>query len=63
LQEENVSLPDTDAGNLLHKAASTSPNRIFAYAAEFPEWMKIQALSSSFGVSVIPHVWGQVLRS
>ncbi|GGG01847.1 mandelate racemase/muconate lactonizing enzyme family protein [Paenibacillus abyssi] len=24
----------------------------------FSEWMKIQALASSFGVTVIPHVWG-----
>jgi D-galactarolactone cycloisomerase len=24
----------------------------------FSEWMKIQALASSFGVAVIPHVWG-----
>ncbi|ALS21934.1 enolase C-terminal domain-like protein [Paenibacillus naphthalenovorans] len=24
----------------------------------FSEWMKIQALAPSFGVTVIPHVWG-----
>ena len=27
-------------------------------AGGFSEWLKIQALASSFGVSVIPHVWG-----
>jgi D-galactarolactone cycloisomerase len=24
----------------------------------FPEWLKIQALASSFGVMTMPHVWG-----
>ncbi len=27
-------------------------------AGSFSEWLKIHALASSFGVAVIPHVWG-----
>ena len=29
----------------------------------FSEWLKIQALASSFGVQMVPHVWGSGIRS